>query len=486
MENQLKYEAVIGLEIHAQIKTKSKMFCSCSTEFGAKPNSQICPICSGMPGVLPVLNKKAVEFAIKTAFALNSLIQDDSVFARKNYFYPDLPKGYQISQFEKPFAKGGSIEIGINGNNKRIGITRVHLEEDAGKLVHIGSAAIAGASASNVDLNRAGVPLMEIVSEPDINSSEEAKKYVEAIRAILQYLEVSDANMEEGNLRCDANVSVRAKGAEKLGVKTEVKNMNSLRALQKALDYEILRQIQVLEENGKIIQETRHFDESTEATISLRSKEESHDYRYFPEPDLIVLAPEESWIKDIEKTIPLLPQKRKENLLSLGLSADEAEVIISEKERADFFEKCILLYPNAKIVSNWLIGDILGFLNQKSLALHQMKLTPEKLAGLLKLIDEGIISGKIAKEILPQIIETGKTANELVQEKGLQQVQDSEELKKIILSVIQENSSAVSDYKNGKTSSLQFLLGQVMKKTKGRANPQVSQKILKEALENGV
>lgn len=478
----MEYEAVIGLEVHAQLKTKSKTFCSCSTEFGNEQNSNICPVCIGMPGVLPVLNKKVVEYAIKAGLALNCQITDHSIFARKNYFYPDLPKGYQISQFELPIAVNGFLEIKINNEKRKIKITRVHMEEDAGKLVHQGSEAIHGAEYSLVDLNRSSVPLIEIVSEPDIKSAEEARIYMESLRGILRYLDVCDGNMEEGSLRADANISVRPKGETKLGIKTEVKNMNSFKAVERAIEGEIQRQIDVITSGGKIIQETLHYKEDLDTTISLRSKEESHDYRYFPEPDLVPLEPEKQWIEEIKSALPELPMKRLERFINeYSLSENDSHVLTSEKEVADYFEETVKQYNKPKTVANWIMGDLFSLVGSGDF--KNITITPKHLADMLMLIKKGTISGKIAKTVLSKIVETGKGPESIINELGLTQISGKDEIKGICEKVLKLNPDAIEKYKSGKTQIIGFLVGQVMKETKGRANPNLVNKTMKELLE---
>ncbi|MCX5725807.1 MAG: Asp-tRNA(Asn)/Glu-tRNA(Gln) amidotransferase subunit GatB [Candidatus Saganbacteria bacterium] len=477
------YETIIGLEIHAQLLTESKMFCSCSAKFGAKPNTNICPICTGQPGVLPKMNKKAIEFAIKTGLAINCKIAGHSIFARKNYFYPDLPKGYQISQFELPLATAGHFEIELDGKTKKIGITRVHLEEDAGKLVHKGAGRIMGSEGSLVDFNRTGVPLMEIVTEPDIRSPEEAKIFTEDLANLLKSLGVCDAKMEEGSLRCDANLSIRPAGSKEFGVKTEVKNMNSFRAVLRALEAEEKRHIEVALEGGKIIQETRYFDDITETTTSMRSKESAHDYRYFPEPDLVPLEIDKSWIEEIKQTIGELPHEKKTRFIKdLDLPPQDAEILTASKTMADYFEECIELYGKPKIVSNWLLGDLSAYLNENKLDISEIDLAPAELTEMLKLIDKGTISGKIAKTVLVEMLRSGKSVHDIISEKGLTQISDEKELIEVVEKVIIENPKTVEDYKKGKETSITFLVGQVMKATKGRAKPDLVNKLLKEEL----
>ena len=479
----MEWETVIGLEIHAQLTTKSKTFCSCSTQFGAKPNSQVCPVCTGMPGVLPVLNKNVVEYAIKLGLATNCTITNSNEFSRKNYYYPDLPKGYQISQFDKPICGRGIMPITVEGKIIDIGITRIHMEEDAGKLVHQGSDNIKGATHSFVDLNRSSVPLLEIVSEPDIRSAKEAVAYLEKIKQILQYLEICDGNMEEGSLRCDANISLRKKGDSTLGTKTEVKNLNSFKSVERAIYLEVDRQTEILEEGGRIIQETRHYNEATNSTRSLRSKEEAHDYRYFPDPDLVPIIIDDAWINDLRKSLPELPLARKERYLKdFGLNDYDASIITVEKYFADFFERTLKIANKPKEIINWLMGDVTAFLKSKQLSLKDSKLSPELLGSMIDLIAKGTISGKIAKDIIVDILETGKKPETIIQEKGLLQVSDESALTETIVAVINENPESVNSIKAGKPQAIGFLVGQVMKKTGGKANPAVVNKLLKEAL----
>ena len=481
----MKYETIIGLEIHAQLLTESKMFCSCSTKFGAKPNTNICPICTGQPGVLPVMNKKAIELAIKTALALNCKIEKSSVFARKHYFYPDLPKDFQISQYELPLATLGHLDIVVDGKKKRIGITRVHLEEDAGKLVHKGAARIMGATESLVDYNRTGVPLMEIVSEPDLRSPLEAKAFMETLQHLLQFIVVCDAKMEEGSLRCDANISLRPKGEQKFGVKTEVKNMNSFRAVLKALEAEERRHEEVLSEGGKIVQETRFFDDITEQTIGMRSKEYAHDYRYFPEPDLVPIEPSADWMAEIKNTLGELPEAKRDRFISeYKLPEADAEVLLSTPALTNYFEDCAQLYSNAKVIANWLMGDLTAYLKANNLTIEQVSLTPAQLVEMLQLIDKGTISGKIGKTVLLEMLKTGKTVKDVVAEQGLTQISDESELGRIIDEVIEKNPKQVAEFKSGKDAVVMFLVGQVMKLSKGRAKPDALQKLLREKLKS--
>ncbi|MCF6093971.1 Asp-tRNA(Asn)/Glu-tRNA(Gln) amidotransferase subunit GatB [Microaerobacter geothermalis] len=474
------YETVIGLEVHAELSTKSKIFCGCSTEFGAPPNTHTCPICLGHPGVLPVLNKRALEFAIKAALALNCEISTESKFDRKNYFYPDLPKAYQISQYDKPIGKNGWIEIEVNGAKKRIGITRLHLEEDAGKLVHAD-----GSYHSLVDYNRVGVPLVEIVSEPDLRSPEEARAYLEKLKSILQYTEVSDVKMEEGSLRCDANISLRPKGQTTFGTKTELKNMNSFRGVQRGLEYEEKRQEEILSSGGEIIQETRRWDENSGKTIVMRGKEEAHDYRYFPDPDLVLLTIDQNWIEEIRKTIPELPDERKLRYTKeYGLPDYDASVLTASKVISDFFEQAVKTGAEAKLVSNWMMGDVLGYLNANELEIKDVKLTPEGLGKMIQMVEKGTISTKIAKTVFKEMMETGKDPEVIVKEQGLVQISDEGALRKIVEEVLEQNPQSIEDYKAGKERAIGYLVGQVMKQTKGKANPQMVNQLLKEGLKN--
>ena len=479
----VEYETIIGLEVHVQLKTKSKLFCGCSTEFGAPPNTHTCPVCTGMPGVLPVVNRQAVEYAIKSALALNCQVLSRSIFARKNYFYPDLPKNYQISQYEEPLAQNGYLEIGTDGGRKRVGIARINLEEDAGKLLHfIGSREIDG---SLVDFNRCGVPLLEIVSSPDITSPEEAYTYLTSLKNILRYLEVSDCDMEKGSLRCDANVSVRLAGKKELGVKAEVKNMNSFKAIQKALEYEVKRQVKALESKERIVQETRLWDEKKERTYSMRSKEEAHDYRYFPEPDLVPLIVKKEWMENIRKTISELPNTRRERFMKdYKLSEYDAGVLTAEKALAEYFEQVVKAYNNPKVVTNWVMVELLGRLNAVNKGVEESPVSTGQLAELLKLMEKGIISGKIAKTVFEEMFNTGKNPQVIVQEKKLVQITDEKEIGKIVEEVLKENPDAVKEYGKGKEKAIGHLVGQVMRKTQGKANPQLVNKMLKEKLLN--
>ncbi|MFN3921066.1 MAG: Asp-tRNA(Asn)/Glu-tRNA(Gln) amidotransferase subunit GatB [Caldimicrobium sp.] len=477
----MEFEAVIGLEVHAQLKTESKLFCSCSTKFGAPPNSQVCPICTGQPGVLPVINKKALEYALKLALALGCKIRLYSLMARKHYFYPDLPKNYQISQYELPIAEGGAVEIEINGQKKTIGLTRIHLEEDAGKLVHDEKLPY-----SYVDFNRTGVPLLEIVSKPEISSPEEAVAYLKTLRSIVRYLGICDGNMEEGSLRCDANVSVRPKGSKTFGTKVELKNMNSFKHVEKALSYEIKRQIGLLLEGKEVIQETRLYDEATQTTHPMRGKEEAHDYCYFPDPDLIEIKLEEVLLEKIRKEIPELPQVKKARFeREYGLSPKEASILTEEKTLADFFEETVKVYPNPKAIANFMLTEVLRYLNRDRVDISETKLTPRALAELLELIEKEVISTTLAKQqVFPEVYEKGVSPKKVVEEKHLLQESSEEGLRKICEEVLAENPTEVEKYKAGKKGLLGFFVGQAMKKTQGKANPKVLNKIFTELLES--
>ncbi|MBI5560839.1 MAG: Asp-tRNA(Asn)/Glu-tRNA(Gln) amidotransferase subunit GatB [Deltaproteobacteria bacterium] len=476
-----RYEAVIGLEVHAQLLTDSKLFCGCSTRFGASPNTQVCPVCLGMPGVLPALNEKAVLYAIKMALSVDCTVNRKSVFARKNYFYPDLPKGYQISQYDEPLAKEGSLEIDAGEGKKRVGITRVHMEEDAGKLLHGEGPAEEGFSF--VDLNRTGVALIEIVSEPDIRTPDEAVAYLKSLRDILVYLEICDGNMQEGSLRCDGNVSIRPFGEAKLGVKAELKNMNSFKFLKDALAYEINRQTELVIGGKRVIQETRLFDPATGATRPMRTKEAAHDYRYFPEPDLLPLVVTEEEVEDLRKTLPELPARKKERFeKEYSISPYDSGVLVSSKRLADFYEQTVKRFNEPKTVANWVMGDFLRLLNENSKDVSESPVTPGKLAKLLSMIKEGAISGKIAKEVFEEMFKTGKDADAIVKGGGLTQISDEGELAGIVEGVIGKNPSEVEKYRAGKTNLLGFFVGEVMKLTKGRANPQLVSELIKKRL----
>jgi aspartyl-tRNA(Asn)/glutamyl-tRNA(Gln) amidotransferase subunit B len=474
----MKYEVIIGLEVHAQMLTETKIFCRCSTKFGSEPNTQTCPVCIGMPGVLPVLNKKALEFAIKTGQAMNCTISPYSRFARKNYFYPDLPKGYQISQYDLPICEHGYIEIMVDGEIKKIGITRIHMEEDAGKNIHEDTG-----SYSFVDLNRAGVPLMEIVSEPDIRTPKEAVEYMKKLRTILRYLGVCDGNMEQGSLRCDANISMRPVEQKGFGVKTEIKNLNSFKFVEKALEYEIERQKKILDEGGKIVQETRLWNSERGITESMRTKEEAHDYRYFPEPDLVPIIVDQRWVDDIKKSLPELPDtKRQRFVTEYGLPEYDADLLTSEKPLADWFEEAVQLGGQPKAVSNWIMVELMRLLNEENKSVEECPLKPKQLADMLQLIDKGTISGKIAKTVFEEMYKTGKDAESIVKEKGLVQISDAGEIEKIVDEVIAKHPKEVERFKTGEEKLLGFFVGHVMKLTKGKANPQMVNELLKKKL----
>lgn len=474
----MKYEAVIGLEVHAQLQTNTKIFCGCETAFGEDANTRTCPVCIGMPGVLPVLNKKVVEYTIKTGLATHCSISPYSRFARKNYFYPDLPKGYQISQYELPICEHGYVEIILDGKVKRIGITRIHMEEDAGKNLHTNEL-----NASLVDLNRAGTPLMEIVSEPDIRSAEEAAEYLKKLRAILRYIEVSDADMEKGNFRCDANVSIRPVGAKEFGTRAEVKNVNSFKFVQKAIEYEIKRQAQILDEGGKVVQETRLFDSTKGVTFSMRSKEEAHDYRYFPEPDLVPIRPPQELVESIRKSIPELPDAKRERFArEYGLPEYDADMLTQSRAMADYYEEAVKLSNQPKVVSNWMMGELWRLLNTENKEIENSPIKPDRLAGLIKLIDTGVISTKIAKTVFEHMYTSGKDAETVVKEQGLVQVSDTGAIETIIAEVIKANPGQAAEYKSGKDKLFGFFVGQVMKASKGKANPDLVNELLKKKL----
>jgi aspartyl-tRNA(Asn)/glutamyl-tRNA(Gln) amidotransferase subunit B len=481
----MKYETVIGLEVHAQLLTESKIFCGCSTKFGQAPNQSTCPICAGFPGVLPVLNKKVVEFAIRAGLATHCEIARSSRLARKNYFYPDLPKGYQISQYELPICTNGHINITITGAVKRIRLTRIHMEEDAGKNIHD-----LRIDASLVDLNRAGVPLLEIVSEPDIRSAEEAGCYLRTLRAILQYLGICDGNMEEGSFRCDANVSVRPEGTSALGTKVELKNLNSFKAVEKAIEFEIRRHVETLAEGGRLIQETRLWDPDREETRSMRTKEFAHDYRYFPDPDLLPVVIDEEWIGEIRTALPELPDARKACFMSEhDLPAYDAKLLTSRKDIADYFESAMRTHRNPKAIANWMTGDLFRLLKERKLDeklyITDWPVRADNLAALIALIDQGKISGKIAKTVFDAMSDSGRSPQEIVAEKELEQVSDSERIEKAIDQVLAAHPKQVTDYQAGNQKIFGFLVGQIMKATQGKANPQKANEILKRKLTGG-
>jgi aspartyl-tRNA(Asn)/glutamyl-tRNA(Gln) amidotransferase subunit B len=477
----MDYEVVIGLEVHAQLSTQSKIFCGCSTKFGAPPNTQTCPVCLGMPGVLPVLNRRAVEFAIKTALACHGEVAPRCRFARKNYFYPDMPKNYQISQYDEPLVVGGSVEIPTPEGLKRIGLVRIHLEEDVGKSVH--GENLDDPRASYVDFNRSGVPLMEIVSQPELSSPDEAKLYLQKLRTILQYLDVCDGNMEEGSLRCDANVSLRPRGSRQFGTKVEIKNMNSFRNVQRALEYEVKRQAKALDDGEKLVQETRLWDANRGVTRSMRSKEFAHDYRYFPEPDLVPLATPRAWIEEIRRTLPELPDARMQRFITeYGIPEYDAGVLTSSKALADYYEACMKHYPKPKVVSNWIMVELLRALNRDGIEVEQSRLTPEHLTELFKLVDDGTISSTMAKTVFDAMYETGKPASEVVREKELRQISDESALLAAVERVLADNPKEVDEFRAGREKLLGFFMGQVMKATQGKANPQAVNKLLRERL----
>ncbi len=473
------YEPVIGLEVHAQLLTKTKAFCSCPTTFGSTPNSNVCPICLGMPGVLPVLNKQVVDFAILMGLATNCKISNRSVFARKNYFYPDLPKGYQISQYENPICENGYLDIELeNGISKRIGITRIHMEEDAGKSIHDLDVD------TLVDVNRCGVPLIEIVSDPDFRSSKEAFKYLTLIKQIVTYLGICDGNMEEGSLRCDANVSVRKKGESKFGTKTEVKNMNSFRNVERALEFEINRQIELVEKGEKVIHQTLLWDANKNIALPMRSKEDAHDYRYFPDPDLVPVLVDEIWKNNIEKTMPELPVAKLSRFIKdFSLPNYDAEILTSERETADYFENSVNLLQdknveNYKLTSNWIMTDLLRVMKDEHVKIGEIKVTPKHLAELINNISTGLISGKIAKDIFTEMLQSGEIPKEIISKKGLTQLSDETEIENIVVKIIEQNPDETNRYREGKVQLIGFFVGEVMKATRGKANPKIVNKIL--------
>ncbi|MFO7154373.1 MAG: Asp-tRNA(Asn)/Glu-tRNA(Gln) amidotransferase subunit GatB [Caldicoprobacter oshimai] len=475
----MEYEAVIGLEVHAELSTKSKIFCSCTTEFGGQPNTHCCPICLGMPGTLPVLNKKAVEYAIKAGLATNCTISLFTKQDRKNYFYPDLPKGYQISQYDLPLCKDGYVEIETENGKKKIRINRIHIEEDAGKLVHSEYG-----NYSFVDYNRTGVPLIEIVSEPDISSAAEAKAYLEKLKAILQFIGVSDCKMEEGSLRADVNISVRPKGSKQLGERTEMKNLNSFRAVYRAIEAEVARQIEVIKSGGVIHRETRRWDDAKGESYPMRSKEDAQDYRYFPEPDLPPLIIKKELIERLKNELPELPDARKQRYISeYGLPEYDAGVLTSSKELSDFFEEAAKASTNVKAVSNWVMGDMLRILREKNMEIAEIPFPPAYLAKLVALIDKGVINGPTAKKVFEEMFDTGKDPETIVKEQGLEVLNDESVLLEVVERVIQENPNSVADYKKGKKKAIGFLVGQAMKATKGKANPQLINELLIKKLE---
>jgi aspartyl-tRNA(Asn)/glutamyl-tRNA(Gln) amidotransferase subunit B len=480
-EVRTKYEVVIGLEVHVQLLTKTKIFCSCSTRFGDPPNSNVCPVCLGLPGALPVLNREVVTMAMKAAMALNCAINPRSRFARKNYFYPDLPKGYQISQYDEPLSQDGWIEIEVSGVRKRIGITRVHLEEDAGKSLHEGFPD--SECNSYIDLNRSGVPLVEIVSEPDLRTPAEAYDYLTRLKSLLLYLEVSNCNMEEGSLRCDANVSVRPVGTSAFGTKTEVKNLNSFRFLQKALEYEIERQIEILVGGGTIHQETRLWDSREQRTYGMRSKEFAHDYRYFPEPDLLPVVITEEWKEEVRRSLPELPEPRRQRFLQdYSLTDYDAAQLTSSRALADYFEQVAKACGEPKLAANWVLSELLYLLKEANKEITESPISAPAMAELLAAIAKGIISGKMGKEILVEMFATRKTARQIIAEQGLEQIQDTEKIAEVARQIIAANPKQAEQYRKGKTATMGWFVGQVMKATRGQANPQLVQEVLKKEL----
>lgn len=472
-----EFEGVIGLEVHAQLLTDTKIFCGCSTKFGGEPNSHTCPTCMGLPGALPVLNKKVVDFAVKLGLALHCDINRRSIFARKNYYYPDLPKGYQISQYEEPICTDGYLDIYLDGNKKRIRVKRIHMEEDAGKLVHEGT--IESSSYSLVDYNRSSVPLLEIVSEPDIETPGEAVLYLKMLRDVLLYLEICDGNMEEGSFRCDANVSVRKKGVSDLGTRTELKNLNSFRFIERSLAYEMERQIGVIVGGGEVVQETRLFNAEEGATYSMRGKEEAHDYRYFPEPDLLPLTVDDQWVDRIRQSLPELPMEKMDRFMTEhGLPKYDVEILASDKELADYFEETIGLFPEPKTVSNWIMTELLRELKSGNVSPKRSPLSPANLAELLVLIKDGTISIKIGKEIFPELFRSSVSPKSLVEKKGLLQISDESAIVATIDRVIDRFPKEVADFRGGKEKLLGFFVGQVMKETKGKANPKLLNELL--------
>lgn len=476
-KGNIEYETIIGLEVHAELSTATKIYCGCSTEFGGEPNTHCCPICLGLPGSLPKLNKKVVEYAVKAGISTNCSINKISSMARKNYFYPDCPKDYQITQDEYPLCHDGYIEIETSKGIKKIGLERIHIEEDAGKMIHSGADSL-------VDYNRAGVPLIEIVSKPDMRSAKEARLYLEKLKNILQYIEVSDCKMEEGSLRCDANISLRKKGAQEFGTKTEIKNMNSFKALEKALEYEKNRQLELLKKGERIHQETRRWDDQRGITAMMRSKEQAHDYRYFPEPDMVTINLDDHFIEDMRKSLPELPHDRMERFIrEYSLPEYDAGVLTASRKVADFYEKCVKKYNDPKTVSNWVMGEMLRLMNENGIDIDSIKFTADNLVELLNLIAKGTISGTIAKKVFTEMFSTGKAPGAIVKDTGLVQNNDTDFIREIVLKVLSENTQSVTDFKNGKNRALGFLVGQVMKQSKGKANPGIVNQILAEEMQ---
>ena len=475
----MEYEVVIGLEVHAELSTKSKIYCSCTTEFGGEPNTHACPICIGMPGVLPVLNKKVVEYAVRTGLATNCHIAQFSKQDRKNYFYPDLPKAFQTSQYDIPICSSGHIDIEVEGRTKRIGITRIHIEEDAGKLIHDDQQ-----SASLIDFNRCGVPLIEIVSEPDMRSAQEVIAYLESLKAILEYIDVCNCKMQEGSLRADVNLSVRPIGQKEFGTRTEMKNLNSFKAIVRAIEGETKRQIEAIEGGADVLQETRRWDDVKGISYSMRSKEEAHDYRFFPEPDLMPIVIDDKWKQEIEESLPELPEVRKKRYISeFGLPNYDASILTGSKVLADFFEEAVKKFENKKAVANWIMGDLLRLLKEKEMEVGKIPFPAEYISKLVMLIDKGTISGTIAKKVFEKMFDQNRDPEIIVKEEGLEVLSDENTLVVVVKKVLQSNSPSVEDYRKGKQRAFGFLVGQVMKETKGKANPKIVNRILKEELE---
>ncbi len=474
------YEVIIGLEVHAELSTDTKIYCNCSTKFGADPNTHCCPICTGMPGTLPVLNEKVIEYAVKMGLATNCNIARFSKQDRKNYFYPDLPKAYQISQYDLPLCENGYVDINVEGNKKRIGITRIHIEEDAGKLIHD-----AYTGDTLMDMNRCSVPLIEIVSEPDIRSAKEAVEYMQTLKSTLEYLEICDCKMQEGSLRCDINLSVRKIGQKEFGTRTETKNLNSFKAIQNCIEFETKRQIEVLENGGKIYQETRRFDDVKCEGYAMRTKENADDYRYFPEPDLAPIHINEEYINNIRSLLPEMPNVKKERYIKeYNISDYDASILVMSKYTANYFEKVVQICKNPKLTANWIMGDFARMLNEAEITIKDSKVTEENLASLIVLLDEGTISSKIAKTVFEEMFNTGEMAKDIVNKKGLVQISDESAVKEIVQKVVENNPQSVIDYKAGRDRALGFLVGQVMKETKGKANPGIVNKLLLEFLNN--